>query len=312
VPRQAERAGGLLSSLSAVPAALGAALVFGVSSVAEQRGTKRVKRREGLSPKILLDLVREPVWLTGIAATLVGFALQVVALSLGPLALVEPILVCDLIFAVLISASLRKRWDPIMLGGVAACAAGVAGFLAISQPSAGKSTVGIIVVLPLGAGFLVAVAGCLAVAHRSKSLRPLALALACGICYGVSAFLIKIVTAEFGSGLSHLLTNWPIYALAVIGPAGFLLNQYAFQQGTLLAPVMSIIIACDPLVSILLGHLWLGETLKSSPAAVFGAIATLLLMVFGVVVLAHHAPQVMQKANKAAQPADAASGTTAS
>jgi drug/metabolite transporter (DMT)-like permease len=297
-----------LSSLSAVPAALGAALVFGVSSVAEQRGTQRVKRREGLSPRILLDLVREPVWLTGIAATLFGFALQVLALSLGPLALVEPILVCDLIFAVLIAAFLRKRWDPIMLGGVAACAVGVAGFLAISQPTSGKSDVGFAVVLPLGAGLMAAVAGCLAVAHRSKDLRPFGLALACGICYGVSAFLIKIVTAEFGSGPSHVLTNWPIYTLAIAGPAGFLLNQYAFQQATLLAPVMSIIIACDPLVSILLGYLWLGERLNSHPAAVFGQIATILVMIFGIVVLAHHSPQVLRQLNKASQPADAASG----
>jgi drug/metabolite transporter (DMT)-like permease len=299
-----------LSSLSAVPAALGAALVFGVSSVAEQRGTKRVKRRQGLSPRILLDLVREPVWVIGIAATVLGFALQVVALSLGPLALVEPILVCDLIFASLIAAWLRKRWDPVMLGGVAACAAGVAGFLAISQPTSGKSTVGFIVVLPLGAGLMAGVAGCLAVAHRSKNLRPLALALACGICYGVSAFLIKIVTAEFGSGLTRLLTNWPIYALAIVGPAGFLLNQYAFQQGTLLSPVMAIITACDPVVSILLGYLWLDERLRSYPAAIFGEVTTIILMVFGVVVLAHRAPHVVGQTNQGAQPADAASGTT--
>jgi drug/metabolite transporter (DMT)-like permease len=298
-----------LSSLAAVPAAVGAALVFGVSSVAEQRGTKLVKRREGLSPKILLDLVREPVWVTGIAATVIGFVLQVLALSLGPLALVEPILVCDLIFAVLIMAWLRKRWDPVILGGVAACAAGVAGFLAIAQPTSGKSTVGFIVVLPLGAGLLACVAGCLAVAHRSENLRPLALALACGICYGVSAFLIKTVTADFGIGLSHLLTDWPIYVLAIAGPGGFLLNQYAFQQGTLLSPVMSIITACDPLVSILLGYLWLGEKLNSSPMAIFGQIAAILLMVFGIVVLAHHSPQAVRQRDQAAQPA-AASGTT--
>jgi hypothetical protein len=35
--------------------------------------------------------------------------LQIVALRFGPLALVEPILVCDLIIAVLISAALRRH-----------------------------------------------------------------------------------------------------------------------------------------------------------------------------------------------------------
>jgi len=131
----------LSSSLIAVVSGLGAAMVFGMSSVAEQRGTKRVKQRRALSPRILLDLVRQPLWDTAIAATLVGFALQVVALKFGPLALVEPILVCDLIFAVLINSYLRGRWDPLLVAGVAACAVGVAGFLIIARPSGGKSTV---------------------------------------------------------------------------------------------------------------------------------------------------------------------------
>jgi len=283
-----------LSSLIAVVSGLGAALVFGVSSVAEQRGTKRVKQRRALSPRILLDLVRQPLWDTAIAATLVGFTLQVVALKFGPLALVEPILVCDLIFAVLISSYLRGRWDTVLVGGVAACAAGVAGFLIIARPSGGRSTVSLDVVMPLAVGLAVAVGGCLIVARRSRNLRPLALALACGINYGVAAFLIKIATSQ-GGGLVHLLTNWPIYALAVVGPVGFVLNQDAFQQETLLAPVLSIITACDPLVSIALASLWLDEKLNSTPAGIVGEVIALALMIIGIVVMAHRSPQVVRQ-----------------
>ena len=39
----------------AVVAALGGSLIFGVSSVGEQRGTQRVKRRAALSPRLLLE-----------------------------------------------------------------------------------------------------------------------------------------------------------------------------------------------------------------------------------------------------------------
>ena len=274
-------------------------MVFGISSVAEQRGTKRVKQRRALSPRILLDLVRQPLWDTAIAATLVGFALQVVALKFGPLALVEPILVCDLIFAVLINSYLRGRWDPVLVAGVAACAAGVAGFLIIARPTGGKSTVSFDVVMPLAVGLAAAVTGCLIVARRSRNLRPLALALACGINYGVAAFLIKIATSQ-GGGLVHLLTNWPIYALAVVGPVGFVLNQDAFQQETLLAPVLSIITACDPLVSIALANLWLDEKLNGTPAGIAGEVIALALMIVGIVVMAHQSPQVVRQ--QAAQP----------
>jgi drug/metabolite transporter (DMT)-like permease len=281
-----------LSYEIAVSAALVASIVFGFSSVAEQRGTKKVRTHKALAPGILLDLVRQPLWDVSILGTLAGFVLQVVALGFGPLALVEPILACDLVFAVLINAHLRHRWDPVMLAGVFCTAVGIAGFLAISRPSGGRSTVSFHVVVPLAIGLAVLVAVCLLVAQRSESLKPLALALACGVCYGTSAFLVKLVTGE---GLTHLFTTWPIYALAVIAPAGFILNQNAFQQGKLLPPVLSIITACDPLVSIALGWWWLGERLNGTIAGIIGAAIALTLMTGGIVVMAHHSPQAIKQ-----------------
>jgi drug/metabolite transporter (DMT)-like permease len=288
-----------LSTSIAIAAGLGAALVFGMSAVAEQRGTKKVEQRKALSPRIFLDLVRQPLWDVSIGGILIGFALQVVALKYGALALVEPLLVCDLIFAAVINSYLRRRFDPVLFGAVIACAAGIGGFLAIARPTGGRSTVSFEVVLPLAAGLAAAMLGCFELARRSRDVRPLALALACGICYGVSAFLVKLLTAEFGGGLATVFTNWPIYALAVIAPAGFLLEQNVFQSGTLLAPVLSIITACDPIISIFLAWLWLDEKLASSPAAIFGQVVSLLVMIFGIVVLARHSPMVTRQVEQA-------------
>jgi drug/metabolite transporter (DMT)-like permease len=290
-----------LSDLAAIVLGLAAALVLGIASVADQRSTKRVQRRRALNPRIFLDLVRQPLWLASIGGTVIGFALQVLALRFGPLALVEPLLVCDLIFAVLISAALRHSYDPTLLGGVLATAAGVVGFLAIGRPTNGHSSVGFLVVLPLGAGLVAAVAGCLAVARRSESLRPLALALACGICYGVSAFLIKLVVSHTG-GIAGILTDWPIYALAIVGPLGFLLNIDAFQTGALIAPVMAIITVCDPLISIALAALWLDEKLSSTPGAIAGEVISLVVMSIGIVVVAHRAPHLAPGARARDEP----------
>jgi drug/metabolite transporter (DMT)-like permease len=268
--------------------ALLAALVFGISSVAEQCGTGHVEERGALSPRLLLDLVRDPLWVTAIGATVLGFALQVLALKYGSLAVVEPLLICDLIFAVLINSQLRHRRDPIIFIGAGMCAAGVAGFLVIGHPTGGKTTVGTIVLLPLVIALVVLVGGSVFVASRDKKVQALALATATGVCYGVSAFLIKIVT---GNGIHHLLTTWPIYALIVVGPVGFLLNQNAFQEsGDLISPVLSIITALDPLISILLAVVFLQERLNSTPGAIIGQVLTLTLMVVGIVIIARHAP----------------------
>jgi hypothetical protein len=298
------------STSIAVVAALVGALLLGISSVADQRSTKRVKTRSTLSPGILLDLVRQPLWLTAVAANIAGFALQVVALSFGSLALVQPLLVGDLVFSVLIARYLIRRDDarrdasrpPVsrptagpVIAGVVAVAVGVAGFLVIGQPSGGRADVSFDVLLPLVIGIVVVVGGCLVVAARSTNLQPLALALACGVNYGVSAFAVKLVTSEFSGGPARVFTHWPIYVLAVVGPAGYILNQNAFQQGRFLAPVQAIITAADPVISIGLGVLWLGVHLRNSPAAIAGEVVFLLVMTAGIVETARHAPQVADR-----------------
>jgi hypothetical protein len=285
----------------AVVTAVVAALLFGISSVADQRSTKRVKTEKALSPAILLDLVKQPLWLGAIVTNVAAFALQVVALSFGSLAVVQPLLVFDLVFAVLIGRTLlfdpkmfpagAKRWDPVLFAGVGAATLGVAGFLAIGRPTAGRANVGFSVLLPLALGLVVLVGGCLAVAARNENLRPLALALGCGVCYGVAAFSVKLVTTEAGGGAARVFTNWPIYMLAVTGPVGFILNQDAFQQGRFLAPVQAILTTTDPVISIGLSVLWLGSRLQSSPAAIAGVVVSLLIMTAGIVITAHQAPQ---------------------
>ena len=280
----------------AIAAALAASLAFAVSAVIEQRTAHQVPQRRTLAPALLVDLARQRIWLLAIAATLIGVACQVTALHFGPLALVQPISVCDLIFAVLIAAFVLRRRapDPVLLGGVIAAAAGAAFFLAIASPSGGESVVSASAALPLAIALAAAMAGCLALSRRRRT-GPLALALACGIAYGVTAFLFKLVAAEFTAGPAAPLAHWPVYALAVIGPVGFLLNQNAFQQGQLIAPVLAVITAADPLVAIVIAHFMLSEQIAGTAADVAGEVASLLLMVAGIFALAHRAPQVARQ-----------------
>jgi hypothetical protein len=312
IARPAMGGGGRMSLSIAVAAALGAALLLGISSVADQRSTKRVERRRVLSPRIFLDLARQPLWLTALTANLAGFALQVVALDNGSIAVVQPIMVCDLVFAVLIAFFLGRRvvlQSPggrrkvtFIFIGVGATTAGVAGFLAIGRPSAGTTHASISMLPPLAGGLIVVAGGCLVVAARNHNLRPLALALACGVNYGVAAFTVKLVTSQFGGGLAGVFTNWPIYVLAVVGPLGFLLNQDAFQQGTFLAPVQAIITSADPVISIALGILWLNVRLNSGPGYIAGEVASLLVMVTGIAVIAGHTPTIQGPSAAASGP----------
>lgn len=171
----------------------------------------------------------------------------------------------------------------LTLTGVGVTTIGLAGFLAIGQPTPGHTQARLSMLAPLAIGYVVVVGACLIVANRNRDLQPLALATGCGVSYGVAAFVIKLLTSEFGGGLGVIFTNWPIYVFIVVGPAGFILNQNALQQGTLLAPVQAIISVADPVISIALGIAWLDVRLRSSPAAIAGEVVSFLLLTVGII-----------------------------
>ena len=287
-----------MSEVITIVLALAAALSFAVAGVLEQRSTKQVPQRRAMSPRLLVDLARRPLWLAAIGGTIAGSVLQIAALHFGPLALVQPILVCDLLFAVVLAAVwLRNRApDKVMLAGCACSVGGLALFLAVARPGGGRETVTLPAVLPLAVALAVVLAGCLMTASRgSRRLRPLALALACGVTYGVTAFLLKLVTHSLSEGFSQPLRQWPLYAVLIVGPIGFLLNQSAFQADILLSPVLAIITTVDPLVSIGIAHLWLKESFARTPPAIAAEVIGLVIMVGGVIALAHRAPQVARE-----------------
>jgi drug/metabolite transporter (DMT)-like permease len=291
----------MYSVTATVVLAMVASLVFGMSSVLEQRSTKQVPERGALQPRLLVDLLKRPMWIAAIALEVVGSLLQIFALHFGPLALVQPILVCSLLFAVLIAAvAFRHRApDGIMALGVVCATAGISCFLAVARPSGGVQTVSPVTILPLGVGLAAVLAVCLAAAHFGPSNgRPLMLALACGVDFGVTAFLLKLVSYTVPQGFGDPLRQWPLYALVIVGPVGFLLNQNAFQAGILISPVLAVITVADPLVSIGIAHIWLHEAIADTPLDIAAEVISLAVMTVGIFALAHRAPHAALAADR--------------
>jgi hypothetical protein len=127
----------------------------------------------------------------------------------------------------------------------------------------------------------------------SKQWRPLPHALATGICYGVTAGLVRSLSNRFADGFPELLHHWQLYAICVLGPFGVLLNQNTFQAGRLGSPALAIITTVDPLISIGVGLLWLDGTIAVGVAEVLGEIIALAVMALGIAVLATRAPHLV-------------------
>jgi hypothetical protein len=298
-----------VNELVAVLAAVAASIAFGASDVIEQRATHTVAGRRLLDPRLFLDLLASRLWVIGITVDISASGLQAVALRFGPLSLVQPILVCDLLFAALMAAAVaRRRPDRVMAAGVLCCTGGLALFQAFARPTGGKATVSPTVLIPLGVFLAAAIAICPVVARFSpKKGLPLATAFACGAVFGVTAFLLKEITLTIGRGFSPPSQQWPLYAFIILEPIGFLLNQNAFQESTLIAPVLAVRTVTNPLVAIGIGLVFLDEQIASGPADIAAEVAGLAIMAVGVYALAHRSPQLTASKTATSPPGTSAS-----
>lgn len=274
------------SLLIAVPAAVLGAAGFGLASAAQQRATKEVEVAPTLSPRLLVELFARPMWLIGLVATILALVMQLVALAFGPIAVVQPLLVTGVAFAAGFSALMaRRRPDPLILLGALLCAAGLSAFLLLARPV----SVGADEHIDLSSGLSLAIAlvalvvACLAysalVTHPS---RVLALALATGVLYGITAGLMKVVVGQLRHGVTEPFGHVTLYVVCVIGPMGFLLSQNTFQQGRLFSPAVAVITSVDPVIAVLIGVSWLGEQLDTSPAALAGECAAAVVVIAGI------------------------------
>src|SRR3954447_24397456 len=118
-----------------VPLALGAAASFAVANVAQMWAARRTEAPEGLSATLLIRLLRDPIWLLGLVASVAGFGMQAVALYLAPVVFVQPLIVTELLFALPLAAAVggtrlgRREWTGALL-----VAAGISLFVAVGQP----------------------------------------------------------------------------------------------------------------------------------------------------------------------------------
>lgn len=281
--------------LIAVPAAVFGALSFGMSSNLQYRATHQVPEHDTGDPTLFADLIRNRLWQYSIVLAGLGFGLQVVALRFGPVMLVQPLLVTSLLFYVLLTPVLAgRRPDGLRIVGAALALAGLIAFLLVGRPrDGGGRDLDPATILPLAIGLGVLLTLCLiAAASVARQWRSLPLALATGICYGVTAGLVRSLSNRFGDGFPELLYHWQLYAICVLGPAGVLLNQNTFQAGRLGSPALAIITTVDPLISIGVGLLWLDGSIGVGLGPLLGEIIALAVMASGIAVLATRAPHL--------------------
>ncbi len=104
-----------------------------------------------------------------------------------------------------------------------------------------------------------------------------------GILYGLSATLMKPVVENLHTEGWAVFENWEVWAMAIAGIVGFLLQQISLSTGKLVDSVATVSVA-NPIVSVILGALVLQETLSQDHLVL--AISGLAIALLGAAVIA--------------------------
>lgn len=275
----------------AVLLAFGAAVGYAAASVLQHREAEADTELHDGGVRLVLRLARRPLWLAGLGCDGLAYACQALALGLGSLLVVQPVITSGILFALPASA----WWAGRRLGRsdylwAVVLALGLMVFLLLAGTEGGKDDAGTTAWL-----WCAAIAGpvlgvCFVAATRSTGARRAVLfAFTCGALFGITAALTKATVVLIGDDGFGALSHWEPYALAVMGGLGFVLNQRAFQAGSLTASLPTLTVV-EPLVAVLVGVTMLDETVSAQGAPEWIAIgAATLAMIVGTVQLSRSA-----------------------
>jgi hypothetical protein len=283
------------ATLLVVVLSLASALAFAASSSFKHISAGAVPDAQDWHPgklrAFVLATLRHRLWIVGIGCDVVAVALQIVALHLGTLTLVQPLLICGLIFALLF----RRLHDPSQvsgrqLGWATVLAVGLTGFVLLAAGGGSGGPVDRMPAVIAGVtGALVALA-CLAAGRRVSpgGGKAALLGIAVGLIYAGTAALLKAATTIAVQDLARLFISWQLYLTIILGVIGLLLNQLAFQAGPLAASLPATA-SIDPLASITVGVAVFDERVRT---VAWGIPLTLSLIVLaiGILQLARSSP----------------------
>jgi drug/metabolite transporter (DMT)-like permease len=243
--------------------ALLAAFLFALAASLQQKGALNLPEISLRRPESLARLLGQTLWLLGTAALLTGYVFQAAALDRGRLAIIQPLLVTTVVFALplgyfLTSQSVGRR----EVIGAGVIVVGLALFALYGDPAGGNENAPgnewaiAIAVLGVVCGVLLLFGG-----RGGLSMKAAVYGTVAGILFGLSAALTKPTLEFLHEGIDELLSNWEPYALAVAGVVGFVVQQVSLGTGRL-APSVATVSVANPVVGILLGVVLLDERLS--------------------------------------------------
>lgn len=270
------------NTMLAIVVMLASAAMYGLSFVLQHKGTQAALAKSG-GKGGFKHLVSNPIWLIGIILFGTAFLLHLVALKFGSVAVVQPLIVTELIFIPPFSALIShakisgKDWLAII-----AVTVGLAGFLIIAAPTEGinnaptSAWITVIVLYAVVMGALYGSGSRLGLVGRAALF---------GLAAGLANALLAVVAkGAFGASAVSFFTNPLVWITVLLCVVTVGTTALAFSKGpiTISSPAM---IAINPIASTLTA-MWLFQvSIRHSPLAIVGIIVCMVIINIGIVIL---------------------------
>lgn len=270
-----------------VTAALLAAGTFATAGVLQQRAAARATDAAALSAGLVASLVRQRVWLCGVALAVASYGLQMFALALQPLTLVQPLLVTEVLLAVPLSARLSgHRLGAREFAGLVIVAGGLAATVWGAAPHGEPAEHGSPTRWLFAVGAVVLAVALLASTARGRAgvARARLYACAAALLFALAAAMLVVTVDGLAASGAAVFGSPAPYGVAAAELVGMIFIQSAFQAGPL-AVSMPIVNWVQPLLAVVLGIGVLGEAVTSDAAHLGALGAGALGALIGILVL---------------------------
>ena len=257
-----------------------------ISGVFQRKGSGKPKPDELYKKDIILKTSKNSVWQIGVLTEALAAVLEVVALYFGSLIIVEPLLMTNLIFLmVILQLKYKIAVSPREWSGVIAICLGISLFLIVSNPKSGVPSYGLIWLAPtIIVATLITTGAIITRRLKQSEKRGAAGAITAGLSLGLTAALTRLAMVELHSGIYVFFTHWPIYALIISAVVSVITIQVGYASGPLkiTQPVLEVV---SPIVSILIVLLIFRHSISMTPLAILLESVGFIIAAGGVVVL---------------------------
>jgi drug/metabolite transporter (DMT)-like permease len=266
-----------------IAAAVAASTFYSLGIALQATAAKESPSEDHLRPALVRGLLRRKRWLVGTGLSILGFPLQVVALLLAPLVVVQPALAAGLLVLMFFAQRMLNehagRYEYLAVGAIVI---GVIGAGLTAPPRSTTHSEELTITLVLG---VLALASLLPYLLRAVHRSPAGVTMVCaGLAFGWSGVATKLASDDLANGHLVEAIAWGL-STAVASVVGVLSEMSALQSRPAIQ-VAPVVFVTQTVIPVVLAPLLLGESFSATPLGGIPLSLSLALLITGAALLA--------------------------